>query len=135
MVQRQIAHSTQEKHFKPLNVGTSGHMRFTALGVVVLCHKSHTALHANISYINVPTVCVCLSVPCEISGTEHRIAALLCHCKEILLASCTTCFSNLCDAWFERESLWNFSAGYALKAVHARYTSHYMLHFRLPWLR
>ena len=44
-------------------------------------------------------------------------------CKEILLASCTLCFSSLYDVWFDRKSLWNFSAGYALEAMHARYTS------------
>ena len=45
--------------------------------------------------------------------------------KEIILAICKNCFSSLYDAWFARKSLWNFLAGYALKAVHARYTSGY----------
>ena len=47
--------------------------------------------------------------------------------KEILLASYTNCFSSLYDVWFEGKSLWNFSAGYTLKAVHALDT------LRLPW--
>ena len=67
-------------------------------------------------------VCVCVCPPQDLgNGTPH----FFCQRKEILLASCTNCFSSLYDAWFKRKSLWNFSAGYMLKAVHARYTSGY----------
>ena len=68
-------------------------------------------------------VCVCLFVP-----TRSRKRNVVSPCffrrrKEILLASCTNCFSSLYTVWFERKSVLNLSTGYALEPVHTRYTS------------
>ena len=75
-------------------------------------------------------VCVCLSVSLSpVRSREWNIVSLRFFCRRngILLVSYTNCLSSLYDTWFERKSLWNFSAGYALEAVHACYTSW------LPW--
>ena len=69
-------------------------------------------------------VCVCLSVHARCWEWNVVSPRFFRQRKEILLASCTNCFSSLYDAWFERKSV---STGYALESVHARYT------FRLPW--
>ena len=75
-------------------------------------------------------MCVCLSV-CLSPTRSRQWNVVSSHFfrwrKEILLASCTNCSSRLYDAWFERNCVWNFWAGYALEPVHVRYTS------RLPW--
>ena len=57
----------------------------------------------------------------------HIATLLICHLKELHLASCTNCFSSLYDAWFERRSPWKFFASYTPNPVHAP------LLFRLPW--
>ena len=80
-----------------------------------------------ISYINTGTVCACVPVSLSPARSRERNAIsprFFRRRKEILLVSCTNCFSSLYDAWFERKSV---STGYALESVHARYT------FRLPW--
>ena len=66
-----------------------------------------------IYYINIRSVCVsvCLSV-CLFPARSWKWNIVSQHFfrqyKEILLASCTNCFSSLYDVWFERKSLWNF---------------------------
>ena len=103
---------------------------FTIIFIVSLVNQISACKPCLIYYINAGTVCVCVCVcvsvclsPHKVSGTERCTAVLFRRHKEILLVSCTNCFSNLYDTWFERKSVWNFSAGYALEPVHARYTS------------
>ena len=82
----------------------------------------------NISYINAHTVCVCVCVCLSPMRSWERNVILPCFFrqrKEILLVSCTNCFASLYDAWLERKSHWNRSAGYALKTMQACYTSGY----------
>ena len=73
------------------------------------------------SLILMLVLCVCVSVCLSPARSQERNVVSL-HFfrrrKEILLASCTNCISSLYDTWFERKSLWNFLAGYALEAVH-----------------
>ena len=70
-------------------------------------------------------VCVCVPVPHEISRWNVVSPRFFHQHEEILLVSCTNCISSLYDTWFKRKNIWNFSAGYTLKAVHACYISAY----------
>ena len=100
--------------------------RLFNLNKAKLCRLSTTHWTSYYLILMLRTVCVCLS---STRSWERNVVLLrFFHWrKEILLVSCTNCFLSLYDVWFESKSLWNFSAGYALKVMHARYTS------QLPW--
>ena len=85
------------------------------------CHTNH-----NLIYIYITILVFCLSV-C-VSYLRYRKQHVVSPCffhwqKELRLASCTNCFSSICDAQFHRKSFWYFLTGYVLTAVH------FSLHF------